>query len=469
MSVSVFVLDQNGTPMMPMAAAYARRLLKQHKAKHVPHHAFTIVQLTRVVLEPVTRPLAMVVSIGLNTAELTVVVRTRHDQRVVLRVLIDLRTDIAWRMRRRAGHRRRRKSRLRYRTPQRYGRPFKLQRPSLAQSAWAKQHWPKRKMKSKRRWYNAVVRWRVQAIERVISTLRSWLPLSEIAVIPDRFVEPNFGQTPYLKGKLARCAYCGTQDGGLVIDHILPQSRGGSDAITNLVLACQPCNTTKGNRTPEEAAMPIQYGAVPVPYKLEQAGPYIIQTKALLCTKLHSYQMSVIDDVEAGLFLLSSVDSGQIGQAPSYIAKPIARPNKQRFTSRNYPITTILQNHFVRRKHVVKRRTRVNAGILLCGTGKQPSISVLRVGDRADAGVQVVRLGMLCRGERAGKAITGIVAAIHSSGRVTLLHPAGNEGQRIQWMRTVTSSRQAFRIISTDRVIFFALPRSTSASSDDRS
>jgi 5-methylcytosine-specific restriction endonuclease McrA len=35
-------------------------------------------------------------------------------------------------------------------------------------------------------------------------------------------------------------------------DHVLPRSRGGSDNLVNLVLACGDCNNRKGARTPGE-------------------------------------------------------------------------------------------------------------------------------------------------------------------------------------------------------------------------
>lgn len=51
----------------------------------------------------------------------------------------------------------------------------------------------------------------------------------------------------YLHAKWGRaCAYCGATGIPLNIDHLWPRSRGGSDRITNLVLACIPCNQAKG-------------------------------------------------------------------------------------------------------------------------------------------------------------------------------------------------------------------------------
>lgn len=45
------------------------------------------------------------------------------------------------------------------------------------------------------------------------------------------------------------CQYCGLQfdECHLHIDHIDPVSRGGSDSVFNLTLACSTCNSRKGN------------------------------------------------------------------------------------------------------------------------------------------------------------------------------------------------------------------------------
>lgn len=54
-----------------------------------------------------------------------------------------------------------------------------------------------------------------------------------------------------------RCQYCGAKHKPLTVDHILPKVRGGRDTWENLVCACVTCNNKKGNRTPEEANMPL--------------------------------------------------------------------------------------------------------------------------------------------------------------------------------------------------------------------
>lgn len=42
------------------------------------------------------------------------------------------------------------------------------------------------------------------------------------------------------------CAYCGKQDGPLQVEHIHPRARSGSNRVSNLTLACEPCNSAKG-------------------------------------------------------------------------------------------------------------------------------------------------------------------------------------------------------------------------------
>ncbi len=59
-----------------------------------------------------------------------------------------------------------------------------------------------------------------------------------------------------------QCQYCGTtQD--LTLDHVIPKARGGKTSWYNLVTACKPCNTRKGDFTPDEIGLTIRN----LPYK----------------------------------------------------------------------------------------------------------------------------------------------------------------------------------------------------------
>lgn len=54
------------------------------------------------------------------------------------------------------------------------------------------------------------------------------------------------------------CKYCGV---GLTavtatLDHVIPKSRGGTDAPSNLALACHACNNAKGDKLPGEPIPP---------------------------------------------------------------------------------------------------------------------------------------------------------------------------------------------------------------------
>ena len=51
-----------------------------------------------------------------------------------------------------------------------------------------------------------------------------------------------------------RCYYCNTTLGWFYWqpDHVIPRSKGGPDAIWNLVLSCKPCNDRKRNHHPRD-------------------------------------------------------------------------------------------------------------------------------------------------------------------------------------------------------------------------
>ena len=54
----------------------------------------------------------------------------------------------------------------------------------------------------------------------------------------------------YLLEKWGRkCTYCGKENIPLQIEHIIPKSKGSSNRISNLAIACEKCNQKKGNFT----------------------------------------------------------------------------------------------------------------------------------------------------------------------------------------------------------------------------
>ena len=51
------------------------------------------------------------------------------------------------------------------------------------------------------------------------------------------------------------CQYCGSKDGSMTVDHVIPRIYGGKDTWENLICACMKCNNIKGNRLPEQAGL----------------------------------------------------------------------------------------------------------------------------------------------------------------------------------------------------------------------
>lgn len=98
---------------------------------------------------------------------------------------------------------------------------------------------------------------------------RSILKLHPILAVEGKVCQRSYA-VPLSNRLLARrdrhiCMYCGHKFPltELTRDHVLPKSRGGLDVYENLVIACKCCNNRKGDRTPEEAGMPL----LAVPFK----------------------------------------------------------------------------------------------------------------------------------------------------------------------------------------------------------
>ena len=53
------------------------------------------------------------------------------------------------------------------------------------------------------------------------------------------------------------CQYCGVRSVPMTIDHVISRKKGGEDTWDNLVAACVPCNTRKGNHSPREVQMAL--------------------------------------------------------------------------------------------------------------------------------------------------------------------------------------------------------------------
>jgi len=156
-------------------------------------------------------------------------------------------------------------------------------------------------------WLAPSIRHKLEAHIRLVEKLKKVLPITKVIVEVASFDTqkmqiPEIKGIEYQQGELQgyevreyllekwnrKCAYCGSSDVPLV-EHIVPSSRGGSDRVSNLTIACHRCNQKKGNRTADE------FGYPEVQNKAKQHEPYIkrrryklqpndlVRHKGLLC------------------------------------------------------------------------------------------------------------------------------------------------------------------------------------------
>jgi 5-methylcytosine-specific restriction endonuclease McrA len=68
---------------------------------------------------------------------------------------------------------------------------------------------------------------------------------------------PPVNRREVLRRDRHTCQYCGSTK-NLTLDHVIPRSKGGKHSWDNVVTACERCNSKKGDRTPEQAGMPLR-------------------------------------------------------------------------------------------------------------------------------------------------------------------------------------------------------------------
>jgi hypothetical protein len=144
----------------------------------------------------------------------------------------------------------------------------------------------------------------------------------------------------YLLEKWGRkCAYCGKKDVPLEIEHIVPRSRGGSDRVSNLTIACHECNQTKGNQTAEEFGHP-QIQAKAEKSLKATAFMNIVRSKMvdlLNCDQTYGY-ITKHDRIELGMpkshvndaFVIAG-GNGQEHAVHLHIGKQVRRQNRSLF------------------------------------------------------------------------------------------------------------------------------------------
>ncbi len=258
----VFVLDKNKNPLMPCNPARARQLLKLGKATVYRRYPFTIILKDREGGD--TQPIQVKLDPGSKTTGITIVADFKRGLYCIWAGELTHRghqiKDAL--LSRRQLRRGRRTRKLRYRQARfdNRNRPKGWLAPSLMSRVHNVQTWVTRLM-----FYTPVT---YLAME--------WVKFDTQAMINPEIHDVEYQQgelwgyevREYLLEKFGRkCVYCGAKDVPLEIEHIIPKSRGGSNRVSNLTLACQSCNQKKGNQTADEFGHPHVQKLAQMPLK----------------------------------------------------------------------------------------------------------------------------------------------------------------------------------------------------------
>lgn len=78
------------------------------------------------------------------------------------------------------------------------------------------------------------------------------------------------------------CQYCGAHPPSVIlhVDHIHPVSKGGTNAVANLITACLPCNIGKGAKSLNEAPQSLKDKAAEVAEREAQLNGYSLVMQA---------------------------------------------------------------------------------------------------------------------------------------------------------------------------------------------
>lgn len=259
-----YVISQDGKPLMPTKKqGKVRRLLKEGKARIVRYEPFTIQLLynSKIYIQKVIAGL----DTGYNRAGSVAIT---EEGRVLYGCEAELRQGISELVSTRANYRKSRRSRkTRYRRPkERYTQKSKKEKKSKNHKRAQKNYNPPPTFKSK-----------VDAHEKIVKEIKRFLPVSEIRLEMGLFdvqalLNPEITGKEYQNGKKKgydsvreyvkfrdnyTCQYAEYRPDipcckKLVMDHIIPKSKGGTYNHTNLICSCHNHNQAKDNMSYEE-------------------------------------------------------------------------------------------------------------------------------------------------------------------------------------------------------------------------
>ena len=253
----VFVLNHDYSPLAPCSPERARKLMEGGRAAMYRLYPFAIIMKEQVTIGKMPR-YQLKIDPGASTTGIAIVRNGKDGNTVIWAANLQHKGfAVAESLQKRAALRRGRRQRnTRYRRPgftsgveASFGRESGWLPPSLRSRSDNIYHWAKR--------------------------LCALCPIASISYELIKFdtqlmENPDIVGIEYQQGTLAgyevreyllekwgrKCAYCGRDAARLEIEHITPKSRGGSNRISNLCIACKPCNDRKGTQTAEEFGYP---------------------------------------------------------------------------------------------------------------------------------------------------------------------------------------------------------------------
>ncbi len=244
--VFVYVLNMRGQPLMPTNPTKAKHLVDQGKAIIIKRVPFTI-QL----LYP-TGEAKQPIKLGIDAGYKKIGFSATTDKHELISGEVALRMDIPDKIRERAMYRRNRRSR------HHWYRPSRFMNRGIPKG-----------------WLSPSIEHKLNTHVRVIDNIRIILPITSVTIEVASFdtqkmQNPEISGIEYQQGTLQgyeireyllekfhrTCIYCGKTDVPMEIEHVIPESRGGSSRVSNLVIACHECNKKKDNQSASEFGHP---------------------------------------------------------------------------------------------------------------------------------------------------------------------------------------------------------------------
>ena len=276
MSNRVFVLNPDKSPLMPCTAKRARKMLEQGRAAVWRRYPFTIILKSEAAKQ--SQPLALKLDPGSKTTGMALVMEGETRRKCIWGAELKHRgLAIKLKLQARRALRSSRRNRKLHHRPARFDnrtKPSGWLPPSLMHRVLTIISWAKR-------------------LDRF--TMLDSFSMELVGFDTQKMMNTDIQREEYQKGTLfgtevraylmhkweGRCAYCG-KEGKLEVEHVHPRSRGGSNSVNNLVVACRPCNEKKGNKSLAEflAKKPAQLKRIQ-----DEIGKSYVDTAAVNATK----------------------------------------------------------------------------------------------------------------------------------------------------------------------------------------